>query len=175
MLSSSGIPTRLRWCASGAVLLAALLSTSACVPFIPIAANEKPLALTVRDGEIWFHWCGELTERFGFLSVDYALWTPDRRDESAAEGSGRFRLGPGTEFSVDTPPADLRFDVTSEIPITSDRMAVFVEAGQAPDNLGGLSVIFDSDQFNELEDGDSWLYPSGEISDEPCGMRAARN
>jgi hypothetical protein len=68
-----------------------LLLTGCGIPFVPFAGNEDPLALTVRDGEVVFHWCGFETDFYSYLLIEYAVWTPDREDGLGAEGAGEFR------------------------------------------------------------------------------------
>lgn len=137
------------------------------IPFLPSVPNDAPLALTVRDDEVWLHWCGRPTESYEYLSISFARYSPSRTDEAAVEGEGYFFLSEGDEFSTKTPPPGVTYSVSRSIPITVDRTIVFVSTGEAYDNLNGLLVNFDTTAMTSLADG-KWLHPNGAITDDPC-------
>lgn len=143
-----------------------------CGIFVPTAPNEQPLSMTLRDGEPWFHWCGEPTKEFGYILIEFSVYSNDRVDGTAAEGEGRFRLKYGDEFSVTTPPMGVDYTHTEPVPVTDTETSLFVNTGEARGKLGGVSVIFEPGPLTSLKPG-QWLYPGGEVSNEPCGMRNA--
>lgn len=155
------------------ILLVALTVSGCGIPFVPIAANEDPIALTVVDQEVWFRWCGPDTGTFGYLIVEYRIPELDRVASRVAEGAGHFRLKEDMMFSTTMPPAGLSYTHSSSIPVVNQRTLIFVVTGRAEDDLGGgVWATFDSESLTDLSEG-QWLYTTGEVSDEPCGMRTA--
>ena len=128
--------------------------------------------MSLRDGVPWFRWFGEPTKEFGYILVEFSVYSNDRVDGTAAEGEGRFRLNYGDEFSVTVPPEGVEYTNTEMVPVTNTDTSLFVNTGEAPGKLGGLSVIFEPGPLISLKPGE-WLYPGGEISRESCGMRNA--
>lgn len=160
---------RARFRAVGALLCACvLLATVGCAPQ---AGNQQPMSVTVRDGRYMFHWCGEPTEAYQYLEVAYATFDPDRDDVLALSASGEYSFETGAEFSISLPPAGVEATKRSEIPLTDERMLVFVYTGSSEAELDGINVIFSPAKPKEIEG--RWLYPSGELHDEPCEMRGA--
>lgn len=149
------------------VLLVSCLALSGCLWSSP---NEQPMSVTMRDGEFVFHWCGAETEAFQFAAIDYATFSPERTDGVAFQGSGQASLEPGEEFSVESPPAGIQPDVQNLIP-SDHRLTIFLLTGSSENQLNGLRIRFRADDPAEVEG--RWLYPSGVIRDEPCGMRGA--
>lgn len=135
------------------------------------AGNERPMSLTVRDGEYVFHWCGEPTESFQYLEVSYATFAPEREDLIALRANGEFSFHPSDEFSQTDLPAGLKAEYNSAIPVESAKMLIFVYTGDSDDELNGISAIFRTEDAAKL-DG-RWLYPSGAVHDSPCEMRGA--
>ena len=74
------------------------------------AGNERPISLTVKDGEYLFHWCGKPTEEFQYLQVSYATYGPQREDALALRARGEFSLQTSEEFSLSDPPSGLALD-----------------------------------------------------------------
>lgn len=140
-----------------------LIGLAACVPSRP---NSQPLALGIEDGNAVFYWCGEPTEQLGFLAIEYRVFPDDSSVRTAAEGSGSFVLRPGSIFSSTQPPGSLEYIVSEPIPISSRRTLVFVESGFSPENLGAVTVQFDSTELDSL--AGRWVHPSGEITAKPC-------
>lgn len=87
--------------------------------------------MALRDGVPWFHWCGEQTEEFGYILVEFSVYAKDRLDGTAAEGDGRFRLIYGDEFSVTTPPQGVEYTHTEPVPVTDSDTRIFVNTGEA--------------------------------------------
>ncbi|GAA1937566.1 hypothetical protein GCM10009775_31980 [Microbacterium aoyamense] len=133
---------------------------------VPARPNDRPLAVTARDGGVWFAWCGQPTDEFGYLQITYREYSSDTGFVTAARGTGEFRFEPGTEFSTTTPPVGLTFDVDEGIALDAGAMRIFVAPGQSADNLAPWSVIFEVESPDDITD--VWLHPSGEMTSEPC-------
>jgi len=135
------------------------------------AGNERPISLTVKDGEYLFHWCGKPTEEFQYLQVSYATYSPQREDALALRARGEFSLQTSDEFSLSDPPLGLAVEHESAIPIESSRVLIFLDIGRSETDLGGINATFRPEDAGAL-DG-RWLYPSGAVHDSPCEMRGA--
>lgn len=129
------------------------------------------MSVTVRDGSYLFHWCGKQTDEYRYLEVAYATFDPDRDDVVALRASGEYDFEPGVEFSLSLLPAGVEATTSSEIPLTDERMLVFVYTGSSEADLNGIDVTFRPAKPKEIEG--RWLYPSGELHDDPCEMRGA--
>lgn len=137
-----------------------------CVPFVPTIPNDQPLALTVRDGEVWFQWCGPTTDEYAFMSITFRS-PPETNDETAAAGIGRYRFSDGLEFSTSVAPEGLTYSVSRGIPVTSGPLLIFVNPGNSSSDLASWWVSFETDSLADLSSG-LWLQPSGSITKEPC-------
>ncbi|MBM7470323.1 hypothetical protein JOD62_002871 [Microbacterium keratanolyticum] len=153
--------------ASMFVALVSCIALSGCLWSSP---NEQPMSVTMRDGEFIFHWCGAETKTFQYAQIKFASYSPERTDGVAFQGSGRASLEPGEEFSVGSPPAGIQPDVQNLIP-SDHRLMIFLRTGSSENELNGLRIQFRTPHPAEVEG--RWLYPSGVIRDEPCGMRGA--
>lgn len=140
--------------------------------FLGGAGNERPVSMTLRDGEFVLHWCGEPTEELGYIELSYALYSPTRTNHVALRGEGAFVLRTGDEFTASSPPNGLEVLESHELPPEgNDRITVFLNSGSDEENFDGVRAILRVTSPRDL-DG-RWLYPSGEINDAPCEMRGA--
>ncbi len=170
MLAHISGRVRRRIAATGsAIVLAGMLTGCGVEYFFPSRPNEQPLSLTVRDGQVWFHWCGRVEEG-DYLRVTYARYAPSRTDGTAAIGSGRFTLRHGDEFSAATAPAGVAFSESHPIELTPHRTMIFVL--WTLDGGPGGDVQFDTPSLSGLRAG-SWLYPDGSVHQAPCEMKYA--
>jgi hypothetical protein len=129
------------------------------------------MSMTVRDGEMVFHWCGESAGPFQYLQVSYATYDPDRRDFTAVKASGEYTLSPGEEFSVTSLPDAATSTTSPDLPVTDISTTVFVYTGSSPQELDGFFVILRTNDPSQLEG--KWVYPNGTVHSEPCDMKGA--
>jgi hypothetical protein len=154
------------------VSLTAIVTVAlACSGCVSHAGNQRPISMTVRDGEFVFHWCGKATEEFGYLDISYATFAPDRRDTVAVRASGEFALDSGSEFSATQLPRGVQASTSVDFPVSDERMLIFVYTGSSESDLDGISAIFRPSRPHDLEG--RWLYTSGDLRDAPCEMRGA--
>ena len=163
-----------------ALMTTALVTGTAtsCLP-LPSRPAEHRLELSVQSGEAWFQWCAPVSEhrnmRISFRD-DGAILT-------AYEGSGRFVLESGDEFSISVPPPGLETVGTSR-PISIDdgidrvyvssNLAVYpAEGGSAAandeqyENVGrSIEAVFHVE--GRLVGEGVWLRLDGTTAQEPC-------
>lgn len=151
--------------------LVALLSGCG-VPIFPSRPNDAPISLTSRDGNVVFHWCGKPTEEMGFLRVRFRVPADDNVDYIAADGFGRFKLETGTEFTTADPPEGFTYTTSKPVPLTDKSTYIFVFLGESYEERVPWGITFTARNLAEMQPGE-WLYTSGELSSEPCGMRNA--
>lgn len=142
-----------------------------CQFLFPTRGNEEPLAATVRDGEVWFRWCGEYpTDTFNFIRVRYKSDETDAANGViAAEGHGTSLLVPGQEFSTAVPPEGMTYSRSLPIPVSDAWTSIFVYTGASADHLDGIAGAIRASSLEALSDG-QWLFTNGETVDEPCDV-----
>lgn len=134
---------------------------------VPVRGNEAPIAMTVSDESVKFHWCGEQTQSLRHILIEYRTLEPASESLVAAEGTGEFRLRPGDTFSTSEPPREVAYSVSQGVPLSDEDTRIFVYAGWDSDNLSALMVSFESSDLGAWSPG-TWLQPSGEKTASPC-------
>lgn len=125
-----------------------------------------PLAMTVREGDLWFHWCGTPQPSQDDLMISGR--TGDG-EFNVFHGEGAFALERGDEFSPTSPPGLV---VPNEPPLTfpidDSRTSLFI--GIEDENGGERTFRFvKSDGLASLAEGELWLSPFSETpTTEPC-------
>lgn len=156
------------------LLTAALVSLSVAVlsgcgvPFVPVEPNRLPLWMTIQDGVAEFQWCGQPTEQYDYLLVEYLVYSDPRLEGQLAEGSGPYSLGTGERFSTVTPPANVVYSESASLPSSQDSARIFVYGGRGQNDLT-WNVIFEPGTLEDFAD-DLWLSPEGDRESEPCSQ-----
>jgi hypothetical protein len=138
-----------------------------CTACVPLAPNEQPLFMGIREEQVAFAWCGNDPLIDSYMIIKYALIGAKRTDHVAAEGEGSFILARSQEFSIASPPPGLTFGVTRDIPIGHDHTFVFVHAGKSSNDYDFRAQYEVSDGFAALKEG-YWMDPTGKLARDPC-------
>ncbi|WP_257513937.1 hypothetical protein [Microbacterium sp. zg.Y909] len=134
--------------------------------FFPTEPGDDRLELTVRSGEVWFHWCGSRSMQEG-LRLSFRAEPPGGHVTVAYEGSGSFVLEPGGEFAVAAPPHGLRATTESiSIPATDELERVTVSSGGSTPTADSILTTFNIDHIDDLEG--VWLRIDGSTAQVPC-------
>jgi hypothetical protein len=151
-----------------ALALALALGLSGCAVFFPSRPNNAPLYFTPQNGNILFRWCGELTEEYDSIDIEYRLAEDgEKLDLTAAQGNGTFRLDEGVEFTSEYPPDGVIYERTGAVPINDAPIGIYVHARSQAD--GRLVHLGDFNRFGmpPLEDG-AWYTTTGLVDEAPC-------
>lgn len=152
------------------VPLVVLILSGCGVPFVPVEPNRLPLWMMIHDGVAEFLWCGDATEAYDRLLVEYLVYSEPRQEGQLADGSGSYSLQTGERFSTVSPPGDAIYTMTAPLPSSQDLARIFVYGGRAPDDLT-WNVIFEPGTLEDFA-ADTWLSPGGDRESEPCSSTA---
>lgn len=153
-------------------LVVAMLSGCG-LPLVPVEPNRQPLWMTIQGGVAEFLWCGQPTEQYDYLLVEYLVYLDPTLEGQLAEGSGPYSLGTGERFSTVTPPGDVVYSVTASLPSSRDSARVFVFGGRAQNDVT-WNATFEPGTLEDFAD-DLWLSPQGDRESKPCSEADAND
>lgn len=151
---------------------ALVFSLSAC-ELVPQAPLDQPISMSVRGEEPVFMWCGESATITG-VKVHYS--TSPSRSKRILNETTSARIEHGQEIEAPGLNSVLADGVSGRGMERLTSVGVVVEYRRLADEVEGSFIAEYPLSYDELQSfpESTWIWATGERSNDPCGMASAR-